>query len=311
MADTMKIYMVKEYGGPEKLELEEQSLPEPGPGEVLIEMQAAGVNPIDWKLRSGLYKDFMPLSFPWTPGIDGAGMVRAVGPNAATFKQGQGVFGLINGAYAEYAIADAEEIFPIPDPLTFDQAAAVPIGALTAWKAVMEDADIKPGQHVLICGAAGGVGNFAVQFARLQGARVTGTCSALNLEFVRSLGAERAVDYRSSAFEKLVKDVDVVLDTVGGETLERACETVKKGGLVLTIAGNPPREKAAKLGIRVERSGRTSPDRLARISGLIESGKVVPTLGRIFPFAAARDAQALSQTGHGRGRIILHMSHRK
>ncbi len=175
----------------------------------------------------------------------------------------------------------------------------------------MEDADIKKGQHVLICGAAGGVGNFAVQFARLKGARVTGTASALNLEFVRSLGAERAVDYNSTAFEKLVKDADVVLDTVGGETLERACETVKRGGLVLTIAGNPPREKAKALGIRVERSGRTSPDRLARISELIGAGEVVPTVGRIFPFTTARDAQALSRTGHGRGRIILHMSHKK
>ncbi len=311
MAETMKIYRVTEYGGPEKLVLQERPVPAPGPGEVLIEMEAAGVNPIDWKLRSGLYKDFMPLSFPWTPGIDGAGMVRAAGGNVTEFKQGQGVFGLISGAYAGYALAKAEEIRPIPSPLSFDQAAAVPIGALTAWQAIMEEADIKKGQHVLICGAAGGVGSFAVQFVRLLGAHVTGTASDKNLEFVRSLGAETALDYNAGAFEKQVKDMDAVLDTVGGETLEKSLETVKKGGLVLTIAGSPPQEKAKALGIRAVRSGRASPDKLTRITELISTGEVVPTVGRIFPFTAAGEAQALSQTGHGRGRIILHISHKK
>ena len=186
----MQAARVHDYGGPEVLVVEQAPRPEPKAGEVLIRVKAAGVNPADWKIRGGAYKQFMPLQFPWIPGLEGAGTVEALGAGVSTFQQGQEVYGILSSSYAEYAIALAKDIQPKPSNLTFEQAATVPVGALTAWGAVINSANVQAGQRVLVHGAAGGVGAFAVQLARWKGAHVTGTASAGNLEFVKSLGAE-------------------------------------------------------------------------------------------------------------------------
>ncbi len=301
----MRAISIQDYGGPESLKLESVARPEPKAGEVLVRIKAAGVNPIDWKLRAGYLKAFMPVTFPWIPGIDAAGIVESVGAGVTAFKPGQAVFGLFRGAYAEYALAPAGDLAPKPERLSFEEAATIPVPALTAWKALIEDGQVSAGQRVLILGAAGGVGSFAVQLARWKGADVIVTGSPDNADFLRALGAETVIDYRSQAFEQELRDIDLVLDAVGGETLDRAYAVVKRGGLLLTIAGQVSPEKAQARGIRAQVTGRGPADRLKQIMELIELGKLKLRVGTTFPLAEARKAHELGQTGHGKGRIVL------
>ena len=301
----MKAVRYHEYGDSGKLSVESVPRPAPKEGEVLVRVHYSGVNPVDWKLRSGMYKAFMPVTFPSTPGRDFSGVVEEVGQGVTGLTKGQKVLGTANGTYAEYVVTSEANVAPIPNGVTFEQAASVPLGALTAWH-VIEDADLKPGQTVLIVGAAGGVGLFAVQFAKSKGAKVFGVASHGNLDFVRSLGAE-PVDYTAGPVSAKVKDVDVVVDTVGGDALESAYGLVKKGGLLLTVAGAPSENKAKELGITAKSSGNRSSQPLARIAGLLASGKLIVSASEIFPMAQAGAAQDLSQSGHGRGRILLKM----
>ena len=237
MSEQMKAMRFHEYGGSEKLVLETIPRPVPKANEVLIKVHFAGVNPIDWKFRAGFLKDYMPLQLPFVPGIDVSGTIEELGSEVKTLKKGQAVFGVAKGAYAEYAIASAGDVTAKPDRLSFELAATLPVGALTAWQAV-EDAGIKAGQTVVVQGAAGGVGLFAVQFARAKGARVTGIASAANKDFVKSLGAEKSVDYAKGPLETEIKNADVVIDTVGGETLEKSYDLLKKGGALVTVSGH-------------------------------------------------------------------------
>ncbi len=217
---TTQAIRVHAYGGPEQLKLEQLPRPVPQAGEVLVHVHAAGVNPIDWKLRAGFLKDFFPQSFPHIPGRDLAGIVEEVGPGVTTFQKGQAVFGQsANGSYTEYAVASVQTLALKPETISFDEAATIPVGATTAWQGLFDHGQLQSGQRVLILGAAGGVGLFAVQLARWKGAQVIGTASTANLDFVRSLGAETVIDYTTTAVERAVHDVDLVLDTVGGEAL--------------------------------------------------------------------------------------------
>ncbi len=307
--ETMKAIRFHEYGGPEKLVLDDIERPHTKANEVLVRMKSAGVNPADWKIRAGYMKAFRPVPLPWIPGLDGAGVVEEAGPDVTAFKRGQGVFGVITGSYAEYAIAQASDLVEKPLDISFDQGAAVPIGALTAWNAVVEVAKPQPGQRVLVLGAAGGVGLFAVQLARWLGAHVIGTSSKVNLEFIRSLGAETAIDYQEAPLEKQAREIDVVIDTVGGESFERSWLTLKKGGLAVTVVAQIPEEKAGELGIRAQRAGRASPENLAKIAELIGTKTIRPVVGRVLRgLEQARSAHELSQSGHGRGRIVLHIA---
>ncbi len=309
MADlTMQAVRIHDYGGPEALVLETAPRPQPNADQVLIRLKAAGVNPTDWKMRSGAYKQFMPLQFPWTPGVEGAGVIEAVGANVSAFRPGQEVYGVLTGGYAEYALAQAKDIQPKLRNLTFEQAASVSLGALTAWGAVVETAKVEAGQRVLVHGAAGGVGGFAVQFARWKGAHVIGAASAGNLEFVRSLGAESAIDYNAAPFETVVHDLDAVVDTVGGNIPERSLKVLRPNGIFVTVAARPAEDAGKAQGVRAVNAGRTSPETLHQISELLESQKIMPVVGKVFPLSEARQAQELSQTGHGRGRIILRIS---
>lgn len=305
---TMQAVRFHDYGGPEVLVLEQAERPQPQAGQVLVRVLAAGVNPFDWKLRAGFYKAFMPLPLPATPGLDGAGVVEAVGEGVTTLRPCQAVYGILTSGYAEYALAAAADLQPKPTSLSFEQAASVPVGALTAWQAVIEEAQVQAGQRVLVHGAAGGVGLYAVQLARWKGASVIGTASAGNVPFVRSLGTEQVIDYNAEPFEKAVHDVDVVVDTVGGELPERSWSVLRPGGVLVSIAARLSPEMGEAHGVRVISAGRAAAsEKLGQISELIEAKVLTPYVGTAFPLAEAWQAQAQSQTGHGRGRIVLHV----
>jgi NADPH:quinone reductase-like Zn-dependent oxidoreductase len=246
----------------------------------------------------------MPLPLPHTLGLEGAGIVEAVGEDVTAFQVGQSVYGIVTGGYAEYAVATAANVQLKPANITFDQAAAVPMGALTAWKAI-EDANIQTGQRVLIHGAAGGVGAYAVQFAGLKGAQIIGTASANNAEFVRSIGAHEVIDYNAVRFETAVHDLDVVIDTVGGEIIERSWQVLRPNGVLITVAARLTPDQSQAHGVRAASSGRAPLEKLQLISEMLASKQVAPVVGSIFPLAEARQAHELGQTRHGRGRIIL------
>jgi NADPH:quinone reductase-like Zn-dependent oxidoreductase len=304
---TMQAVRAHDYGGPEVLVLEDAPRPQPEAGQVLVRLLSAGVNPADWKYGGGAYKAFMPLTFPWTPGLEGAGIVEAIGPGVASLKAGQAVYGRLSGSYAEYAAGPETDLFLKPENLSFDQAASVPVGALTAWQAI-EGAGIQPGQRVLVHGAAGGVGLYAVQFARLKGAHVFGTSSAANLDFVRSLGAEQAIDYKAGPFESALKDVAVVIDTVGGDIPQRSLAVLRPGGVIASVAARLSLEMGQERNIRVVAPGAAPSGQLQSIGALLVSGQLKPHVGVVFPLAQARQATELCQSGHGRGRIVLHIA---
>lgn len=304
----MHAVRIHDYGGPDVLVYEKAPCPQPKAGEVLIRVNAAGVNPADCAMRTGAYKQFMPLQFPWTPGVEGAGTVEEVGADVSTFQIAQRVYGILSGTYAEYAIALAKDIQPIPAQLSFERAASIPMGALTAWGAVIDAANVEAGQHVLVHGAAGGVGLYAVQVARWKGAHVIGTASAGNLEFVRSLGAESVIDYNAAPFEEIVHDLDVVVDTVGGDIPERSWKVLRTDGIFVTVAARLAPEAGKAQGVRAVTGRRTAPEMLSKISELIVSKHITPVVDRVFPLKDARQAQELSQTRHGRGRILLQIA---
>lgn len=297
-----------DYGGPEQLILEPVARPSPKAGEVLVRILSTGVNPLDWKMRAGLTKAWQPLTFPWTPGLDAAGVVAGVGPETTTYQLGQAVLGIVPGSYAEYSVTSESNLVPKPQNLSFDQAASLPVGALTAWGAVVETAEVQSGQTVLVQGAAGGVGVMAIQLARWKGARVVGTSSAANLDFLRFLGVEQPIDYQAGPFETLVHDMDVVIDTVGGDVIDRSLQVLRPGGILVSIAGQVRQDKAKALGVRVATSGRASAEHLREIVELVASKQIRPVVGPTFLLAQAGKAQAQSETRHGRGRIVLHIA---
>src|SRR5215472_15774341 len=228
---TMRAIQVHRYGGPEQLKLEEKPRPEPSSGEVLLRVHAAGVNPLDWKIRLGLLKDSQPVTFPYTPGIEVAGVVEDVGPGVTAFKRGQAVLGQTSGgAYAEYIKIPVEALALKPQTLSFAEAATVPVGATTAWRALFDHGGLTSGQRVLIVGAACGVGLFAVQLAKWKGAQVIGTTSTANVEFVHALGADTVVDYTTTPVESVVQEVDLVIDGVGEKTLLSSLAALRRGG---------------------------------------------------------------------------------
>jgi NADPH:quinone reductase-like Zn-dependent oxidoreductase len=303
---TMRAIQVHSYGGPEVLKLEEKPRPEPRAGEVLLRVHAAGVNPIDWKIRQGLMKDFQPVTFPYTPGIEVAGVVEDVGPGMIAFKRGQAVLGQTSGgAYAEYITIPVEALALKPEILSFVEAATVPVGVTTAWRVLFDNGGLISGQRVLIQGAAGGVGLFAVQLAKWKGAQVIGTASTANLEFVRSLGADTVVDYTTTPVERVVQNVDLVLDGVGGETLSSSLATIRRGGMLISIAGLPPQEQAQGRGVRAMMSRGAASAPLQTFTRLIDEGHLKVTAGKTFPLSEVQQAHEYGQSGHGRGRIVL------
>jgi NADPH:quinone reductase-like Zn-dependent oxidoreductase len=307
---NMKAVRFHSYGGPEVLVLEEVPRPQPGEGEVLIRVQGAGVNPLDWKARAGHVKEWLQHRLPLIPGWDASGVVEEVGEGVTAFKKGDGVYGMLNfkqdGAYAEYVVAQAQDLASPPKSIDMVRAGAVPLAALTAWQALFNVAGLASGQSVLIHAAAGGVGHFAVQFAKWKGARVIGTASAENASFLRDLGAAEAIDYKATRFEEAVREVDVVLDPIGGDTQRRSWQVLKKGGILVATLGISSPEAAREQQARGE-GVMVQPDsaQLAEIAALIDTDKVNPVVTEILPLAKAARAHELSETGHTRGKIVL------
>jgi NADPH:quinone reductase-like Zn-dependent oxidoreductase len=306
----MKAIRIHTYGGPEVLHYEDAPRPKPQAGEVLVRVHAAGLNPIDWKVREGHMKDFWPHRFPLILGWDLSGVVEKVGARVSQFKKGDEVYSLPdptrNGAYADYIVVRESELALKPNSLYHIRAATVPLAALTAWQSLFDTAQLQPGQRVLIHAGSGGVGHFAVQLAKWKGAYVFATASTKNQDLLRKLGVDEPIDYTQQQFEDIARNIDIVLDTLGGETQERSWSVLKKGGVLVSLVQPPSEEKAKELGVRAALLGaRPSGEQLSEIAKIIDSGKLAPVIDRILPLSEARRAHELSQSGHTHGKIAL------
>lgn len=311
---TMQAVSIYSYGGPAVLNYGEVPRPHPADGEVLVRVHAAGINPVDWKVREGHLKSMVPHTFPLILGWDVSGVVEAVGrTGVARLKVGDAVFSrpdiLRDGAYAEYIVIKESEVALKPARIDHVHAAALPLAGLTAWQTLFTAGGLVAGQKVLIHAAAGGVGSLAVQLARHAGAHVTGTASAKNHAFVRQLGADQVIDYATQRFEDEVRELDLVLDTQGGETQERSWQTLKRGGILVSIADKPSPEKAAALGVR-QAFVFTQPDagQLAELAKLVDAEKLKAIVETILPLSDATRGQELSERGHVRGKIVLRVA---
>ena len=311
----MRAIRAHEYGGADVLRLESVPRPEPAADEVLVRVRAAGVNPIDWLVREGYADDALAPSPPYVPGWDLSGVVEAVGSSVSAFDPGDEVFGLVRmpdpgETYAEYAAVPATDVVLTPETLDHAAAAGLPMVGLTAWRALFDDGGLREGQRVLVHAAAGGVGHVAVQLAASAGARVVGTASARNEAFVRDLGVDEFVDYRNQRFEDAVTDAALVLDTVGGDTLERSIDALADGGRIVTLP-EPPSERLVETARR-ERNATVrwfsvEPDAatLAALRALVDDGVVRPTISDVRPLSEAAAAHRESERGHVRGKLVL------
>ena len=309
-SNLMNAIRIHNYGGPEVLLYEQAPRPRLKKGEVLIRVHAAGVNPLDRKVRAGELKEIIQHKLPLILGWDVSGVVEKVGVGVSRFKRGDEVFAMAdpmaNGAYAEYIVVNESLIAPKPKSLHHVYAAAVPLAALAAWNALIETAKLRSGQRVLIHGGSGGVGHFAVQLAKWKGAYVLATASTKNQELLLKLGVDETIDYTTQKFEDLVHKVDIVLDTIGGQTQERSWGVLNKRGVLISLVQPPPEEKAEQFGVRGMMCS-VQPDgaQLTKIAKLIDSAKLRPTIDRILPLSEARRAHELSQNGHLHGKIVL------
>ena len=310
---TMKAVAMHAYGGPEVLKYEDAARPDPATGEVLVRVHAAAVNPVDWKVRAGHLRGFLNYSLPLIPGWDLSGVVEATGAGVTDWKQGDAVYARPdlrrNGAYAEYIAVRASELGHKPRSIDHVQASAIPLACLTAWQALFDAGGLKAGQRVLIHAAAGGVGTFAVQLAKWKGAHVVGTASERNHAFLRELGADEVIDYTKTNFEEVVRDVDVVLDTMAGQTRDRSWKVLKKDGILVSILGQPSPDDAAQHGVRA--AGvfvEPNQAQLGEIAKLVDSGKLRPIIETVLPLAQAARAHEMNQTLHTRGKIVLQVA---
>jgi NADPH:quinone reductase-like Zn-dependent oxidoreductase len=308
--ETMKAVRIHANGGPEVLRYEDVPQPQPKANEILVRVHAAGVNPVDWKIREGI----VPATLPMIMGVDFSGVVESVGSGVTNYRSGDALFGQVadgSGSYAEYALTMESYVAHKPEGLDHLRAAALPVAGLVAWQALFDAAKLASGQTVLIHGAAGGVGSFAVQFANSKGARVLGTASGDHAGQVRQLGADEVIDYRKTKFETIARDVDVVLDTIGGETQERSWKVLKRGGVLVSLVQPPPAEKAAAHGARgLLVFQKANGEQLAAIADLVVKGKVKVNVETVLPLQEARKAQQLSQSGHSGGKIVLEVNER-
>jgi NADPH:quinone reductase-like Zn-dependent oxidoreductase len=305
----MKAIVVHQYGSPDVLKLEDIPIPVPGAGEVLVRVRAAGVGPWDALVRTG--SSGIPQKLPLTPGSDICGSVHVRGPGVTAFSDGEDVFGATNpsftGGYARYAVASAGMIARKPQAMDDETAAGIPVVAVTAKQMLFDYACVEPGQTILVQGGGGNVGSFVVQLAKHAGVNVIATAAAHDLEYVRSLGADEVIDHKATPFEQAVKNVDAVLDTIGGETLKRSFAVVKKGGVVVSSADEPSQDDAKRRGVRamffiVD----VTTARLNEIAALFDLGVLHARIGDVLPLAEARTAHLmLAGARHKPGKIVL------
>jgi NADPH:quinone reductase-like Zn-dependent oxidoreductase len=297
------------YGGADVLQLRRIAAPQPSPGDVLVEVHAASMNPVDWKVRSGMLQKFFPITFPAVTGRDGAGLVAAAGSDVDASLVGKRVCFMAPrglGTWCQKIVMPASHAVPIPAVLSYEQAAALPLAGVSAWVGLVQTAKVAAGMRVLIHAAAGGVGSMAVQIARLRGATVIATCSQHNVDFVRALGAHEAIAYDKTAFEDHVRDVDVVFDVIGGDVHRRSYPALKRGGMLVALAAAPFENQSARYGVKVETPQVLSdPAALAEIVALAAAGKLKPCVELVLPLADFAKVQEMSETGHARGKTVL------
>ena len=305
MSEKMKAVVINGYGDNSVVQYTDVDRPAPRTGELLVKIQAAGVNPVDWKIRSGAGQR-MGKTLPILLGEEIAGTVEQLGDGVTDFALGDAVYGIVpSGGFSEYVTVKAADMARKPASLDFIQAAAVPLGALTAWQAMFDVARLTSGQRLLITGASGGVGSLAVQLAKARGAHVTGVASSRNEEFVRSLGVDVFIDYTRERIEEVAKDMDVVFDTVGGDSFQRAFASVKLGGFLVTAVAFPDQE-AEQRGFGVGRvQCKPNAEQLALIAELVDRGQLKAHVDTVLPVAEVKQALALSEAGRTRGKIVL------
>ena len=306
---TIREFRLHRFGGPEVLRLDEIEPSLPDASQVLVAVKAASVNPVDFKIRSGKYPAVKEDRLPYTLGRDVSGVVEKCGAQATAFKVGDEVFGIVGiggGGYAEKTVLDQKAIARKPASLDHAHAAAIPLAGQTAWQGLFRYGELMAGQSILIHGGSGGVGHFAVQFAKAKGARVLTTVSTGNVAFARSLGADVVIDYKTQRFEDHVSDLDMVFDLIDGETRKRSWPLLKRGGVLVTTLTDPSQDKAKEHGVRatrytVEADGRE----LAEIAELVTSGKVRPHVAKTYPLDQAPDALREVEEGHSVGKVVL------
>lgn len=309
---TMTAVRFHKYGGPDVLRLEQVERPDPGPGQVLVRVHAASVNPVDWKLRRGDLKGMMDVTFPSTAGQDLAGVVEAAGDGVTAIQPGDAVYAMMptgqTGAYAEYAVLDEGGVAHKPASLDFNAAAAVPMGALTAWQGIVGQGGLGAGTRLFVHAAGGNVGGMAVQIAHALGAHVTAAASAGSRALVEGWGADHFVDYGAGRFEDAVDGMDIVFDTLGGEMQARSWGLLKSGGVLVSTVGIADPGQAEAHGVRAAMFGAV-PDgkQLARIAEMADAGQVRPNVGTVLPLAEAAEAQEMNRTGRVKGKVVLTM----
>ncbi len=308
----MKAVVINEYGGRDQLVEKKVNDPKPGPKDVLIEIHATSINPVDWKIREGYLRDNLSFTFPIILGWDAAGVVKETGSSVTKFKPGDEVFTRPaterDGTYAELLAADEELVAFKPKNLTYEEAASIPLVGLTAWQCLVEFAHIQEGQRVLIHAGGGGVGSFAIQLAKAKGAYVLSTGSKDSEEIIKESGADEFIDYKVKDFAEAIEPVDIVFDTIGGEVQHNSYKVIKPGGILVSIVSPPVQKEATNHSVKagfvfLDPDG----DQLAEIGKLIEEGKIKPFVGETFPLTqeGVRKAHELSESHHAKGKIII------
>lgn len=307
---SMKAVRIHNYGGPEVLTYEDAPRPTAGPGEVLIRVHATTVNPFDCAARAGYLTGYFNYTLPLIIGTDVSGVIEEIGEGVTGFSAGDIVYARTgvfrDGANAEYAVAFVTDVAKKPQSLDHIHSAALPHVTLTAWQGLYELAKLSAGQTVLIHAAAGGVGHMAVQLAKMRGAKVIGTAST-HLDFIKELGVDQAIDYKATAFEDVVKDVDVVFDLMGGDTQERSWKVLKPGGILLATVQPPSEETAAAHGVRQAYISSAPPvaQTLTEVAALVDGGKLKPVVSTILPLQDIRKAHELIEAKHVHGKLVL------
>ncbi len=299
----MKALRFHEYGGPEVLKIEDVPTPEPGAGEVLVRVSGSGINPVDWKIREGEAKERFPATFPATVGFEYSGTIEKLGDGVEGFSVGDEIYGIEHaGTCADYLVTKPGGFALKPPSMDLPDSGGIPLAALTAWQALFDQGGLQSGQKVLVHAGTGGVGTFAIQFAKWAGAYVYSTGSSNRLDTLQDLGADRPIDYKADRFEDIAKDVDLVLDLVGGETAERSMSCLKPGGvLVSTVGATPQAEGKNSKAFMME----ASPEQLSKIADLIQDLKVRPVIDAVVPLIRAVEAQKESQEGHVMGKLVV------
>lgn len=308
----MKAAQINKYGGSEVVEINTRALePSMSQDSILVEIHAAGINPVDWKIREGYLKDMIKLNFPATLGRDFSGLIIKINSAAhiGEFKVGDEIFGQVTrdtGAFAEFALADFERITLKPKNVSHPEAAALPIAGVSALQVLKNIMGLKKGQKILIHGGSGGIGTFAIQIAKHIGAYVSATASTENKQYIKELGADNIIDYKMQDFENLIHNYDAVLDTVGGETYKKSFKVLKKGGLIVSMIEQPDSSLIEKYGVKaISQFTQVNSSDLTILSGLVSKGIVKIQIDKIFPLEMAGEALAYLQNRHPRGKVVL------